>query len=623
LHPTQFQVAGPQGKNSVMFQNYRDRNMAPSALTDDYGYVDTLAWTYDTPTFNHGGYDFAKRHFRDIMIVIAASAGTVVAVADGNPDRNIVFPSMSPSNYVIVEVNDSTYHAYFHLKRNSVAVKLGETVRQGEILGLAESSGNSSNPHLHFEENASSSLSDSTSRELYNKVPSRWLNEAPYQGDTTLSTRIFDAGITTPLAVGGGNNFALFYDDFSDSGLYIKNRPAQPIEVLYTDSIMFWSVQQATKIASAHTHFWYKDGSLSDFPNPYHWGTLHFFRSIGRYGYSCLQIDALIRFFGTNLDAFGNWEILVISGSNPLDTLYRVPFFVKNSGATLYAPRFKINSKSFRLGATSFTDNLPANIDSLGNSGLTYSTDPAHPGWISVSNSGIVTIHKTAGSLGVRNGFTYAVVNASGRRDTLFYHLVDTLNSLDNPLPVELLSFNATRADEHIVLRWETASEIDNAGFELSWRIQGGNWKVASDFTKDPRLRGKGTFTGTSSYRYEILSPTNVQHEWRITSIDFSGIRHEYPPVKVNSVPYAFGISSIYPNPFNASCRIELNVINGVEGVLKVQDILGRVVREIKILPDANNYVVEFNDHSLATGLYFFELRQQEKQSIKKALLVK
>jgi murein DD-endopeptidase MepM/ murein hydrolase activator NlpD len=54
-------------------------------------------------------------------------------------------------NHVVVDLGDGTYAAFAHLQRGSVAVRPGQTVRRGDVVGRCGNSGNSSEPHLHFQ----------------------------------------------------------------------------------------------------------------------------------------------------------------------------------------------------------------------------------------------------------------------------------------------------------------------------------------------------------------------------------------------------------------------------------------------------------------------------------------
>jgi len=89
---------------------------------------------------------------------LAVADGTVSAVKDGIPE-NVPGPASRAvpitletvgGNHVIVDIGDGAYAFYAHLQPGSIKVKLGERVRQGQLLGLVGNSGNSTEPHLHF-----------------------------------------------------------------------------------------------------------------------------------------------------------------------------------------------------------------------------------------------------------------------------------------------------------------------------------------------------------------------------------------------------------------------------------------------------------------------------------------
>src|SRR5690606_13748776 len=52
---------------------------------------------------------------------------------------------------VMIDHGNGEYSFYAHLKPGSVRVKEGDTVETGAQLGLLGSSGNSTEPHLHFQ----------------------------------------------------------------------------------------------------------------------------------------------------------------------------------------------------------------------------------------------------------------------------------------------------------------------------------------------------------------------------------------------------------------------------------------------------------------------------------------
>ncbi len=54
-------------------------------------------------------------------------------------------------NHVVLDLGDGVYAAYAHLRRSSLLVKAGDTVRAGRQLARCGNSGNSTEPHLHFQ----------------------------------------------------------------------------------------------------------------------------------------------------------------------------------------------------------------------------------------------------------------------------------------------------------------------------------------------------------------------------------------------------------------------------------------------------------------------------------------
>ncbi len=100
------------------------------------------------PTANHtvSGNDYWSGH---LAIDLAAGLGEAVWAADGGV---VVFAGWAYGGYgiiVAVDHGNGWQTAYAHL--NEVRVRCGQSVSQGETIGTAGSTGNSTGPHLHFE----------------------------------------------------------------------------------------------------------------------------------------------------------------------------------------------------------------------------------------------------------------------------------------------------------------------------------------------------------------------------------------------------------------------------------------------------------------------------------------
>ncbi|MGC5034619.1 MULTISPECIES: M23 family metallopeptidase [unclassified Streptomyces] len=90
-------------------------------------------------------------------------------------------------NHVVLDLGDGTYAAYAHLRRGSVTVREGDRVRAGQPIARCGNSGNSSEPHLHFQ------LMDAPDPDAARGVPFTWRGiGVPRNGET------FDAPAAAP-----------------------------------------------------------------------------------------------------------------------------------------------------------------------------------------------------------------------------------------------------------------------------------------------------------------------------------------------------------------------------------------------------------------------------------------
>lgn len=80
--------------------------------------------------------------------IVATKGGTVALVVENYAENN---DTPGQENYVIIQHNDGTISGYYHLTKNGISVEVGELVDQGSIIGLSGNTGDSSEPHLHFE----------------------------------------------------------------------------------------------------------------------------------------------------------------------------------------------------------------------------------------------------------------------------------------------------------------------------------------------------------------------------------------------------------------------------------------------------------------------------------------
>lgn len=105
----------------------------------------------------HGAIDISGVSEVGKVPVIASKSGTVIYPTDASQTQfadNGHYGSKDGGgygNYVIIQHDNDTYTLYGHLAQNSITVKAGDTVSQGQVIGKLGHSGSSTGPHLHFE----------------------------------------------------------------------------------------------------------------------------------------------------------------------------------------------------------------------------------------------------------------------------------------------------------------------------------------------------------------------------------------------------------------------------------------------------------------------------------------
>ena len=94
---------------------------------------------------------------RNGVAVLAAASGRVRAVRDGMPDVSVrtagtaAVAGKEAGNSVVIAHGESWEVQYSHLRKGSVLVRAGDTVKAGQKLGVVGLSGHTEFPHLHFE----------------------------------------------------------------------------------------------------------------------------------------------------------------------------------------------------------------------------------------------------------------------------------------------------------------------------------------------------------------------------------------------------------------------------------------------------------------------------------------
>lgn len=186
-------------------------------------------------------------------------------------------------------------------------------------------------------------------------------------------------------------------------------------------------------------------------------------------------------------------------------------------------------------------------------------------------------------------------------------------------LPVELTSFTAALNKNAVELNWNTATEVNNYGFEIE------RSSLNNNFVKIGFVQGHGNSNSPKEYSFVDKNLQVGKLQYRLKQIDFDGAFEYSEVVEVNfNAPLNFVLNQNYPNPFNPSTYIEYSVPSFGTVILKTYDSLGR---EILVLVNEEkqpgNYQVKFDGSNLSSGVYYYKLQFSNSVIHKKMLLIK
>ena len=295
-------------------------------------------------------------------------------------------------------------------------------------------------------------------------------------------------------------------------------------------------------------------------------------------------------------------------------------------------PRYwEVTSSISQVGGTNFSANLTFSY-----AGLPGISDPG--------KLGIGRRSLGAGAGGTWDIFNYTEVSinqgsqeitlqgplGSGLYTAGQYTILSDLS--DNSLPVTLTSFTArVTAANFVELNWTTESEINNLGFYVERRAEGGEFTpLAGGF-----VPGQGNSNQSHDYSYEDRTVTPGNWYYRLKQVDFNGdfeySEEVFAKVEQGTVISGFELRQNYPNPFNPRTAIQFAIPAGYTGEIRLQvfDASGKPVKTLaRGAWSPGTHTVEWNGtneagQAAASGVYYYVLKTGSLSLSKKMVFLR
>lgn len=183
-------------------------------------------------------------------------------------------------------------------------------------------------------------------------------------------------------------------------------------------------------------------------------------------------------------------------------------------------------------------------------------------------------------------------------------------------LPVELISFIAYPVNNYIELKWITASEVNNDGFDIERSIDGVR------FEKIGYIDGNGTTNKETIYTFQDDSVQyNILYYYRLKQIDFDGTTSYSNIVDVRLLfnqLEGWEVSNFFPSPSVSNSFIQISTDKDLELDYVFYDVLGKVIEAKRQFFQKGNHLIKYDVEQLPGGIYFLSISNSEANFTRK-----
>ncbi len=190
----------------------------------------------------------------------------------------------------------------------------------------------------------------------------------------------------------------------------------------------------------------------------------------------------------------------------------------------------------------------------------------------------------------------------------------------ETPIPVELTTFNATVQGADVQLAWATASETNNAGFEVQHAVGAGVFREAGF------VNGAGTTDAAQRYAFRVTDLTPGTHRFRLKQVDFDGTAALSDVEEVDVAPTgAFAVERVRPNPLRGTGRLRFTTNRAERVEVALYNVLGQRVETLYDgVPTTGTWqTVRLDAAGLASGVYFVRVTSASAVQTERVTIVR
>jgi uncharacterized delta-60 repeat protein len=184
----------------------------------------------------------------------------------------------------------------------------------------------------------------------------------------------------------------------------------------------------------------------------------------------------------------------------------------------------------------------------------------------------------------------------------------------NTPLPLNLLSFNAVKQTNNVLLQWQTEKEKDILGFDIQRSSDGKTYKNIG--YSNPISANGGSIK--KNYSYTDNQPLSAVNYYRLAIKDLDGKIVYSKILAIKNNGSGNQQLEVFPNPVSAGGVLQLQLPSGLTGRTNVQisDVTGRVMKTLQFDLKGHALATAVDVSTLTKGVYIVNVKSTGKTNL-------
>jgi Secretion system C-terminal sorting domain len=178
-------------------------------------------------------------------------------------------------------------------------------------------------------------------------------------------------------------------------------------------------------------------------------------------------------------------------------------------------------------------------------------------------------------------------------------------------LNADITAFFAKKQATDISISWQTASEQDNASFQIERSAN------AVDFSPIGEIKGAGNSKAVNNYTFTDVTPLSGINYYRLQTLDYFGKTSLSKIVAVNFTDKNNDKVSTYPNPAGDVLRLDVTALEASNTIVNVTDLAGRVLLSQNVSVNKGTNLLPLSISNLTSGMYLVKMNDTVVRFVK------